>query len=51
MIDTTLSFFLKNIDIYFNMAANGEEINIDLGDGREVKLTQGKVSQNRTAFK
>lgn len=51
MIDTTLEFFLKNETMYLDMAANGEEININMGDGRTVKLTQAEESPNRAAFK
>ena len=51
MIDTSLEYFLKNVLLYLDMAAEGEEIHIDMEDGRTVKLSQESVSPNRAAFK
>ena len=51
MIDTTMECFLENAIMYLDMAANGEQINVDLGDGRTVTLTQEEESPNRAAFK
>lgn len=51
MIDTTMEFFLKNAVMYLDMAAKGEKINVNLGDGRTVTLTQAEESPNRAAFK